>query len=62
MFILSGKRLHKYYGEDLLRVKALAKKHDPKEKLMNNFIRKYFDQNDEDLTHVPDENWKNAKL
>ena len=29
LFILSGKRLHNYYGEDLLRLKALAKKHDP---------------------------------
>lgn len=32
LFILSGKRLHSYYGEDLLRVKTLAMRHDPQGK------------------------------
>ena len=41
VFLLNGKRFEELYGEDLLVLREILKKFDPKGKFRNNYMDKY---------------------
>lgn len=47
LFVLSGRRFEELYGDDLLTLRALLKKLDPKGKFRNNFMDKYIFNEDQ---------------